>query len=51
MLFNACKSDLWLAGQCLRAYRRGDESREADVGSLLEAEQYAMLRSFFTGGK
>jgi hypothetical protein len=41
--------NLWVAGECLSAYRRGEASREAQVGALLEAEQYALLRSFFTG--
>lgn len=35
-----------VAGECLFAYRRGEDSPAARVGALLEAEQYGLLRKF-----
>jgi hypothetical protein len=51
MAFQQAHTNLFAAGECLSAYRRGEEGREARVGALLEAEFYAMVRSFMTGGK
>jgi hypothetical protein len=44
-LFEHARSDLWTASSCLLAARRGDDSAEARVGSLLEAEQLALVRT------
>jgi len=33
------------AGRALRAYRRGEENMLAEVGSILEADAYACLRT------
>jgi hypothetical protein len=50
-LFRDAQASVWVAGECLGAYRRGEEGREATVGALLEAEHYAMIRGFFMGGR
>lgn len=41
-------SGLGVAAECLLAYRRLDDSIEAEVGALLEAEHYALIRSTLT---
>jgi hypothetical protein len=45
-LFERARKDLWTASRCLLAARRGDDSAEARVGTLLEAEQLALHRAF-----
>lgn len=39
---------LGIAAECLLAYRRLDDSIEAEVGALLEAEHFALVRSTLT---
>lgn len=39
---------LGLAAECLLAYRRLEDSIEAEVGALLEAEHFALIRSTLT---
>jgi hypothetical protein len=47
-LFRQAQGDLRLAAACLASYRRGEETPQAEVGALLEAEQIALIRSFLT---
>jgi len=46
--FEAARGNIFLAGRALRALQRGEKSREALVGGMLQAENYAMIRAFLT---
>jgi hypothetical protein len=37
-----------LAGEAIQALVRGDDSIEAELGGLLVAEHFALIRSFLT---
>lgn len=44
-LYQEARRDLGLAGACLLAYRRLDDSEEAEAGALLEAEFFHIVRA------
>lgn len=43
-LFHDARKSLVVAARCLAAYRRGEESPEAEAGALIEAENYHLDR-------
>ena len=43
-LYHEARQNLAVAGACLLAYRRLDDSEEAEVGALLEAEFFHIVR-------
>lgn len=44
-LYHEARRDLGVAGYCLLAYRRLEDSEEAEVGALLEAEFFHIVRA------
>ncbi len=47
-LFESAKGDIGVAGAALKAFRGGEDSELADVGSMLEAEFMLRVIRFLT---
>lgn len=44
-LYHEARKSLGVAAECLMAYRRLDDSIEAEAGALLEAEHFHIIRA------
>lgn len=44
-LYHEARRDLGIAAACLMAYRRLEDGEEAEVGALLEAEFFHIVRA------